>query len=223
MNYNTGFQHSGKAPYLTPLSEEKYAGTYQLWQLSTRVIASIALMALLPLFACIWVINQFTSKGPLLFKQTRPGLNGESFQIYKLRTMYVGSEAQTALGTKNNGSAVTPIGQILRKLKIDETPQLFNVARGEMAVVGPRPIPEQLDQKLRESIPGFAARYRAKPGLTSIGQICVHENGLDEELINDWSVRFEGELHYIRNRSVSYELVMIMMTSFYVIKKLFSK
>lgn len=130
-----------------------------------------------------------------------------------------GSESASSLGVNNTSFHVTRIGRILRTLKIDEFPQLWNIAKGEMSVVGPRPIPLTLDQKLSEEIPCFHKRYDVKPGLTSIGQICINDNLLGDELISDWRIRFEGELHYIRNRGIRYDLLMILMTALFVIRK----
>lgn len=223
MSHNTGFQLGYALERIIPDVSEAQTLRYQAWQACLRIAAAAALICLLPVFACIWIAHKFNDRGPFLFKQTRPGYKGQLFEIYKIRTMRVGSEASTALGTQNSSPQVTPLGRILRKLKIDESPQLFNIVRGDMTLVGPRPIPVALDDELRANIPGFADRYNTIPGLTSIGQICIDDNALDDELINDWKLRFEGELHYIRNQSISYDLLMIGMTIFYVFKKLRQK
>ena len=86
----------------------------------------------------------------MFFKQSRPGYREESFTIYKVRTMRLGAEKSTALGTQNNSTEVTRIGRILRKLKIDEAPQLLNIIRGDMAIEDPRSIPEKLDAELKK-------------------------------------------------------------------------
>jgi len=171
----------------------------------------------------MWVLVRSTSPGSFLFTQERPGLDGSEFKIYKIRTMRAGSEKQTALGITNRDSKVTRIGKILRALKLDELPQLWNIAIGDMALVGPRPIPLALDAELRKHIPGFEKRYMVRPGLTSIGQICVHDNTIGESLVADWKLRFEGELHYIRNRCLRYDFLIILMTGLYVIRKLVHK
>ena len=181
--------------------------SYRLWQGCMRLVAGIALLCIMaPLFACIWIINQFGDRGPLFFKQKRPGLNGEPFEILKLRTMRIGSEKATELGTQNDNPQITRLGRILRKLKIDESPQLLNIVKGDMTIVGPRPIPMALDAELSDQIYGFHARYETLPGLTSIGQICINDNALGDELAADWRLRFEGELHYIRKQSISYDI-----------------
>lgn len=223
MNYNRGIAHGFSRGSTTRSTSSGVALRYQIWQMSLRAVAAIALIIISPVFAFIWIANRFTSPGPLLFKQARPGLHGQTFEIYKIRTMHIGSESSTALGTTNNSPSVTPMGRILRKLKIDEAPQLFNIVRGDMAIVGPRPIPVALDAELSKSIPFFQQRYNVKPGLTSIGQICINDNALGDQLIADWSLRFEGELHYIRSQSISYDLMMISMTTLYVLRKLLNR
>jgi len=223
MTHNTGFQLGYPLERVTTAQSDANTLRYQIWQGSMRLIAAIALLCMSPLFALIWLAHKCNDRGPFLFKQSRPGFKGQNFSIYKIRTMRVGSEKSTALGTQNNSPQVTSLGRILRKLKIDEAPQLFNIVRGDMTLVGPRPIPIALDQELSANIQGFDQRYNTMPGLTSIGQICINDNALDDELINDWKLRFEGELHYIRNQSIGYDLVMITMTACYVFKKLLQK
>lgn len=193
---------------------------YGCWEKINRTVAFVCFVLLLPMFALVWVLHKVFIRGSFIFKQERPGYKGKRFTIYKIRTMKVGAEKATALGTSDNGAYVPLFGKILRKLKIDELPQLWNIVQGDMALVGPRPIPIALNDELSSKIEGFDERYNVKPGLSSMGQICVNDNALEEELINDWKIRFEGELHYIRNQSVSYDIVIISMTTIFVIKKL---
>ena len=220
MNYNTGFQLGYPIERLITVASVASTRRYQLWQGSMRLVACIALLAMLPIFACIWVAHKCNDRGPFFFKQSRRGYQGKRFEIYKIRTMRVGSEKATALGTQLSSPQVTSLGRILRKLKIDEAPQLLNIIRGDMTIVGPRPIPLALDAELSTKLHGFDARYSTMPGLTSLGQICIDDNALGDDMLHDWKLRFEGELHYIRNQSISYDILMISMTSCYVIKKL---
>lgn len=194
-----------------------------LWGTLQRLVAAMALLVLSPLILMMWIAVKATSEGPFLFTQERPGKNDKRFKIYKIRTMARGSEKKTALGVTNNDSQVTRVGKVLRSLKLDELPQLWNIVCGDMAIVGPRPIPVALDIELRLKIPGFEERYSVAPGLTSIGQICVRDNALGEKLIEDWKLRFEGELHYLRNRCFRYDLIMITMTILYVFRKSINK
>ena len=220
MNYNNGFQFGYPLDRMSTVATPDSSRRYQLWQGCMRIVAGLALLVMLPIFAVIWIAHKCNDRGPFFFKQSRRGYRGQHFEIYKIRTMRVGSEKVTALGTQLSSPQVTPLGRILRKLKIDEAPQLLNILRGEMSVVGPRPIPLPLDEELCANLYGFEARYDTMPGLTSLGQICIDDNALGDEMLNDWKLRFEGELHYIRNQSISYDLLMIGMTSGYVIKKL---
>jgi polysaccharide export outer membrane protein len=144
----------------------------------------------------------------------RPGRNGVPFRAYKLRTMRVGADrnADAARSVRSGDPMVTPVGGLLRKLKIDEVPQLYNVVRGDMALVGPRPIALSFQQELEAKIPGFSARLLVKPGLSSLPQVCVLESQSPEHVVEDWSRRFRMERHYIANQSVTYDLVVIGLT-----------
>ena len=224
MNRNTGFQFGHPRIDLPRTDTRQKPGPINTaWDYFIRLGASLCLLCFLPIFAVIWIYFKCTDTGPFFFKQSRPGYQGKSFTIYKVRTMRLGAEKKTALGTKNDSPEVTTIGRILRKLKIDEAPQLLNIIRGDMAIVGPRPIPEKLNAELKQHIPDFDTRYSVKPGLTSIGQICVNENALGDAMVKDWRLRFEGEQHYIRHKSVSYDLILIGMTAAYVLKKLLTR
>ncbi|MEX0326956.1 MAG: sugar transferase [Puniceicoccaceae bacterium] len=216
----SGFQLGPPQEFLPLRAQSSDDASYRAWFLLQRIIAGLALLFLSPLFLLMWILVKGTSKGPFLFCQKRPGMNDAPFPIYKVRTMRPGSEKRTALGVVNTDPQVTRIGRVLRALKLDELPQLWNIVRGDMALVGPRPIPEALDKELRTRIPGFELRYQVRPGLTSIGQVCVNDNGLGDQLVEDWGTRFAGELHYLRNRSFSYDIVMVFLTAWYVLRKL---
>ncbi|HZR80875.1 MAG TPA: sugar transferase [Candidatus Binatia bacterium] len=187
--------------------------------LVSRAVA-VALIALLaPLGVLLWAIVKLDSVGPVLFRQRRIGFLGREFTVYKVRTMAVGSERATALGTRGDGAYVTRVGRVLRKLKIDELPQLWNVARGEMAFVGPRPIPLPLHREMVQRIPGFALRNQVPPGLTNLSQITLADNKLGDHLVEDWQVRLEGELHYIAHKNVWYDLTILAMTALFVLRR----
>ena len=189
-----------------------------IWQFFQQVLAALALLLLTPLLACLYVIVRLESKGAFLFKQERRGLHGKPFRIIKVRTMAVAAESATRLGTTQNGPYVTRVGRVLRILKLDEIPQLWNIARGDMALVGPRPLPIALSDYLEQNIPGFEVRYSIRPGLTNLGQVCVTDNDLDEQLLVDWGTRFEAELHYLQHKSVRYDIVLIALTGLYVLR-----
>jgi len=194
--------------------------TARPWALAQRLFGLATCLLLLPLAAVAFVAVKATSRGPFLFAQLRPGLGGKPFRVYKIRTMNVGAEQDTALGTSLGNPAITKVGRVLRAFKLDELPQLWNVARGQMELVGPRPIPVALDAELRKHIPTFALRYAVKPGLTNVSQVAVLDNKLDARLVEDWRLRYEGELHYIKNKSFAYDVVVLAMTALYVLRKL---
>jgi polysaccharide export outer membrane protein len=191
------------------------------WPLAQRVIAIGAMLLLLPLFCVLYPAVRLTSRGPFFYSQLRPGQDGKPFRAYKVRTMYMGADrdAKAARSVRSGDPMVTPVGRILRDLKIDELPQLYNVVRGEMALVGPRPIAASLQQELEEKIPGFAARLQVKPGVTSLPQVCVLESGDQSQVVADWARRFEMERHYIARRSVGYDLLIIGLTLAFVVRK----
>ena len=188
-----------------------------------RLIAALMLTMMIPILVFLMVLVKLSSHGPFIFKQTRPGYHQELFTALKIRTMSHGSEHATKLGVTNSDPRITRVGKILRMTKLDEIPQLWNIVRGDMCFVGPRPIPIALDSRLRDEIPGFEARYAVPPGLTSLAQVCVHENGLEDRLVSDWRERFEAEQHYIRMRCVWYDLAVIGLTGLYVLRKVSPK
>ncbi|MGN6553351.1 MAG: sugar transferase, partial [Verrucomicrobiota bacterium] len=172
------------------------------------------LLLALPL-AIVALLIKFTSPGPVLFRQQRSGLNGRPFTIFKFRTMVTNAEQrQHELAAMNEMSGpvfkmtsdprITPIGKILRKFSIDEFPQLFNVVRGEMSLVGPRPLP--VDEVKRFNDFAHRRRLSVKPGLTCLWQISGRNNVKD---FNDW-VRLD--LQYIDNWSLWLDLKILFQT-----------
>ena len=150
-----------------------------------------------------------TSRGPVLFRQTRVGLNGDLFTIYKFRSMRVDAEAKTgAVWATKNDPRVTPIGKYLRILRLDELPQIINVLRGEMAIVGPRPERPEFVQTLSEVIPFYRQRHAVKPGITGWAQI----NYKYGETMDDAIVKLEYDLYYIKNLSLSLDMYIIFNT-----------
>ena len=136
------------------------------------IASSLALVLFAPVMLAVMIAVKLTSKGPVLFKQTRVGLKGKTFDMLKFRTMVTDAEAQTGpVWAKKNDPRVTPIGLFLRTAHLDELPQFINVLRGEMSVVGPRPERPIFVEEFRKLIPHYDRRLCAKPGITGLAQI----------------------------------------------------
>lgn len=140
--------------------------------------AILAILVFLPLLATIALAVRFESPGPVIFRQRRTGYRGRIFTIYKFRTMTVAEDGGDIRHATKNDARVTAIGSLLRKLSLDELPQFFNVLKGDMSLVGPRPHALAHDRKYGDIIPAYAARFRCKPGLTGLAQV----NGLRGEI-----------------------------------------
>lgn len=195
------------------------------WPFCQRILACGALVMLSPLLVFLFLAVKLTTKGPFIYRQTRPGLNGRPFTAFKIRSMCVGADCDPARARQvdRGDPMITPIGRILRDLKLDELPQLINVARGEMALVGPRPIAPALQEELERDIPGFARRLQVPPGLTSLAQVCIFDNEDADHVVDDWSRRFEAELDYIYRRSAIYDMVIIALTVGFIVRKIARK
>ena len=194
---------------------------FRAWLMVQRLLALVMLIALVPLHAALFVLVKLDSRGPFFYMQERPGRFGVPFKAFKIRSMSVGADANPELAhaVTSDTPEVTRVGRYLRDLKLDEIPQLWNIVRGEMAFVGPRPIAPSLQEHLEKHIPGFGHRLLVHPGMTSLGQICIEENEAAENVVADWTVRFEGEQHYFLHRNVVYDITIMLMTAGYCLRK----
>ncbi len=174
----------------------------------------IALLLLWPVMIGAALAVKFTSKGPIIFKQKRHGFNNEVIEVYKFRSMYTNMSDPTAKAAVTKGDPrVTPVGRFIRKTSIDELPQLFNVLKGELSLVGPRPHAIQAqshDRKYVDVVEGYFARHRVKPGVTGWAQI----NGWRGEIDHDDKIRYrtEFDLYYIENWSLLFDLKILFLT-----------
>jgi Undecaprenyl-phosphate glucose phosphotransferase len=185
-----------------------------------KIAASLALILLAPLMAIIAILIKLDSKGPVLFRQKRQGFNNELIEVFKFRSMYVDQADVEAnkLVTKDD-PRVTRIGRFLRRTSLDELPQFFNVLRGDLSLVGPRPhaLKAKAEDKLYyDVVDGYFARHRVKPGVTGWAQISGWRGETDtEEKIER---RVEHDLYYIENWSVTFDLYICLMTPFALLK-----
>ena len=171
--------------------------------------AIVALILFSPVMAVVSVIIKATSPGPLIFRQERIGLQNKPFPMYKFRSMVVQDAAsEKAKWTVQNDPRVTPIGKFIRKTSIDELPQLFNVLKGDMSLVGPRPERPQFVEKFREEIPRYMVKHQVRPGLTGWAQV----NGYR----GDTSIRkrIEHDLYYIENWTLGFDFKILFLTFF---------
>lgn len=178
-----------------------------------RLLGVILLIPAMPLIAICWCAVKITSRGPGVYRQTRVGHRGQTFQVLKLRTMRVDAEANGPQWSSKGDSRITPLGNIFRKLHLDELPQLFNVAKGEMVIVGPRPERPEFVQFLSEVIPGYERRLIVKPGITGIAQINLPPDtdlrSVERKQILD--------LYHIDNADLWLDKRMILLTAFRVL------
>jgi Undecaprenyl-phosphate glucose phosphotransferase len=178
------------------------------------VFTIIALMLLWPVMIGAALAVKFTSQGPALFRQKRHGFNNETIEVLKFRSMYTNMSDQTAVKAVTKGDPrVTPVGRFLRKSSIDELPQLFNVLKGELSLVGPRPhaVHAQTgERKYVDVVESYFARHRVKPGVTGWAQI----NGLRGELDSDDKIRArtQYDLDYIEGWSLFFDLKILVLT-----------
>jgi Undecaprenyl-phosphate glucose phosphotransferase len=179
-----------------------------------RTLAAVALFFLAPLLATIAVLIRLDSRGPILFRQKRYGFNDQLIEVLKFRTMYIDVTDQNAEQlTRRNDPRVTRVGAFLRKTSLDELPQLINVLRGDMSIVGPRP--HALRAKAAgvlypEAVRNYSARHRVKPGITGWAQV----NGWrgETETLEQIAKRVEHDLFYIENWSIALDLKIIIRT-----------
>ncbi|SNS83785.1 Undecaprenyl-phosphate glucose phosphotransferase [Sphingomonas laterariae] len=219
---------------LTTRYDLKFIGnvpTLALWQrpirdwhgilkaVEDRGLALLGILFLSPLLIATALAIRFTSPGPILFVQRRFGFNNVEIEVLKFRSMYVDKgDATGAERTTRNDNRVTPVGRIIRRLSIDELPQLFNVLRGDMSIVGPRPHATHMkvgDAYYFDAVKGYSARHRVKPGITGLAQV----RGLRGEIdtIEKARKRVEYDRYYIDNWSLALDFRIIVETAFKVV------
>lgn len=180
---------------------------YDKLKRSLDVMASVSgLVVLAPLLLIVALLVWLRLGSPVLFRQSRPGLNGEVFELMKFRTML---EIDEAAGVVTNEQRMTDFGRVLRATSLDELPSLLNILRGDMSLVGPRPL-------LVKYLPLYSARQRrrheVRPGLTGLAQVSGR-NALE------WERRFELDVHYVENRSLSLDVRILLQTVWKVIRR----
>ena len=173
--------------------------------------AALGFLILLPFLATIAVAIQAESNGPVLFRQRRTGRDGRTFVIYKFRTMHVLEDGEDVVQAKRDDCRTTTVGRLLRRTSIDELPQLLNVLKGDMSLVGPRPHAVAHDQYYLQMVPAYKYRFYCKPGITGLAQI----NGFRGEVrdIPHMEDRIARDLEYIETWSLAIDIRILFLTA----------
>jgi Undecaprenyl-phosphate glucose phosphotransferase len=181
-----------------------------------QTCAALGVVLLVPLFAVIAAAIRLESRGPAMFLQTRVGFNGRPFKIYKFRTMFTQDDGPVVVQATKNDKRVTRLGSLLRKLSIDEVPQLLNVLRGDMSLVGPRPHALAHDNEYDRLIATYAIRHKIKPGITGWAQV----NGFRGETpeLGMMRQRVENDIWYIEYWSLWLDIRILLLTIARVLK-----
>jgi sugar transferase (PEP-CTERM system associated) len=181
---------------------------------SARVLDLLAASALFILTCPLMVVTALAIKledgSPIFFKQERVGFGGQIFGLLKFRSMHVDAEAAgQALWAQKNDSRVTRVGAVIRKLRIDELPQILNVLKGQMGLVGPRPERPQFVKELAEKIPYYIERLSVKPGITGWAQLCYPYGSSEQDALE----KLQYDLYYIKNRNLLFDIAILVQTA----------
>jgi lipopolysaccharide/colanic/teichoic acid biosynthesis glycosyltransferase len=178
-------------------------------------VAALALFLLAPLLAIVALLIRLDSPGPALFRQTRTGLNGRAFLIYKFRTMQVQENGAVVAQARRGDARLTRLGGLLRSTSLDELPQLINVLRGEMALVGPRPHALAHDRHYGALLSAYHGRFAVRPGITGWAQVNGSRGGTPR--LADMQRRVEFDLWYVENRSFALDLRILVATAIHIL------
>jgi len=189
------------------------------WQKTVKrimdlLISIIAIILLSPIFIILSVLIKSGSKGKIIFKQERIGFKNEPFHIYKFRSMYTDSEKNGPQLSSKHDNRITNIGRLMRKTRLDETPQFFNVIKGDMSLVGPRPERQYFINKIIDKAPHYKHLSKVKPGITSWGQV---KYGYAEN-VDEMIARLKFDLLYVENMSLSLDIKILFYTVIIMLK-----
>lgn len=193
------------------LQESPFIGFNRLIKRFFDILLSlVALILMFPFILIIAIGIRMTSKGPIIFKQWRYGLNGLPIEVYKFRTMTVCEDGYSFRQATKNDSRITRFGAFLRRNSLDELPQLMNVLEGSMSLIGPRPHPAAMNEQYRKLLPGYMLRHKVKPGMTGLAQINGYRGETDT--LDKIKKRLKYDLDYIRTWSLWNDIVILVKT-----------
>ena len=194
---------------LVRITEHKMSDAELCIKRALDVIFSLSVMVLLsPIYVFLYVLVYATSKGQAIYRQERIGLHGIPFYILKFRTMCVDAEQQTPMLSQDNDPRITRVGAFLRKYRLDELPQMWNVLRGDMSLVGPRPERAYFIRQIEQKAPYYCLLYKIRPGLTSWGPIKVGYTDTIDKMVE----RLNYDITYMENMSLRLDLKILIFT-----------
>ena len=202
----------------TPLLEIPNS-TMPVWQANIKeimdyVLAFLSLIILIPVILVLGLLIKLYDNGPVIYSQMRTGRNGKTFRMYKFRSMATDSEKDGPSLSGINDARITPVGRFMRRHRLDEIPNLKNVLRGEMSLVGPRPERQHFIDQIVKVAPHYRRLHKVKPGITSWGQVKYGYAGSIEQMVE----RLEFDLLYIENMSLSIDLKILIYTMITILK-----
>lgn len=207
MTLRGGIDELDGLPIITLQDTPLYGWNIVLKRVTDIGLSIIAIIITAPVMILISVVNKRTSPGPIFFRQERMGLDGKTFDMLKFRSMQVDAEAQSgAVWAKENDPRRTRLGTFLRKTSLDELPQFFNVLKGDMSIVGPRPERPVFIEEFRKNIPGYMLRHKMKAGITGWAQVNGWRGNTSLEK------RIECDLYYIENWSLWLDIKIMWLT-----------
>ncbi len=188
-------------------------GLMPIWQANTKRLLDVTIslsasVVIFPVFAILAILIKRSSKGPVIYKQERIGRYGKPFYIYKLRSMVQDAEKGTPALSSKNDNRITPIGKFLRKTHLDEIPQFFNVLKGDMSLVGPRPERQYYIEQIVEHAPHYTLLHKLRPGITSWGQVKYGYASSVEEMLE----RLPYDMIYLKNISLYMDFKIMIHT-----------
>jgi len=182
--------------------------TWRLKRLGDLAMCSLLILLTAPILLTAAIAIRLQDGGPIVYRQIRTGLYGQTFQIYKLRTMRVEAESSGAQWSLRDDQRVTGIGRWLRRTRIDELPQLISVISGEMSLIGPRPERPMIEEQLEQVIPHYRIRHWIRPGLSGWAQVCYNYGAS----IADSRAKLSYDLYYLRNANLLLDLLILIKT-----------
>ena len=202
------------SPLITINPRPMEAWQYSVKRLMDILISLLALIVLSPVFLVTALIVKLTSPGPVFYTQERIGYRGKPFNMHKFRSMYIDAEAAGPALSTDDDPRVTPFGRIMRKYRLDEIPQFFNVLKGTMSLVGPRPERQYFIDQIVERVPEYLLLQKVKPGITSWGQV---KYGYAEN-VDEMCQRLRYDLLYLENMSVATDIKILLYTVLIIIQ-----